>query len=249
MLGFLGHSFTWRELLDIGIVASVYYYLIHLVRGTRAVAVIYGLALLVLLHYLSGELGLYTVHWLLTQFLGSIFLVVVILFRRDIRKGLAQVGAGRLWVRAPVVDEVLQDIVQAVMSMARTKTGALIVMEKRMPLGDIVERGYELDAKLSKELLFSIFNTASPLHDGAVIVRQGRITAAGCILPLHTGGRRQSHFGTRHRAALGISEESDALAIVVSEERGAVSIAVGGRMTVSLDENRLERVIRNAMER
>jgi TIGR00159 family protein len=238
-----------REILDIGIVALIYYYLILLVRGTRAVAVIYGLVLVLFVFHLSDVFGLYTLNWLLTNFLGSIFLVVIILFQSDIKKALAQVGAGPLWRKPDLREETLDQLVQSVMTMSRIKMGAIIVLERTMPLGDIVERGVEIDSRLSKELLLTIFHYDTPLHDGAVIVRKGRLAAAACILPLSSKFKGQTVFGTRHRAALGISEESDAVTVVVSEERGAVSVAIGGRLTTSLDEVRLRRVLKTVLER
>ncbi|HBE95455.1 MAG TPA: TIGR00159 family protein [Desulfovibrio sp.] len=246
---FEGLTLPLREMLDIGIVALIYYYLILLVRGTRAVAVIYGLVLVLFVFHLSDVFGLYTLNWLLTNFLGSIFLVVIILFQADIRKALAQVGAGPLWRKPDLREEALEQLVQAVMTMSRIKMGAIIVLERTVPLGDIVERGVEIDAKLNKELLLTIFHYDTPLHDGAVIVRKGRLAAAACILPLSSKFKGQTVFGTRHRAALGISEESDAATVVVSEERGAVSVAIGGRLTTSLDEVRLRRVLKNVLER
>ncbi len=246
---FEGLTLPLREMLDIGIVALIYYYLILLVRGTRAVAVIYGLVLVLFVFHLSDVFGLYTLNWLLTNFLGSIFLVVIILFQADIRKALAQVGAGPLWRKPDLREEALEQLVQAVMTMSRIKMGAIIVLERTVPLGDIVERGVEIDSKLNKELLLTIFHYDTPLHDGAVIVRKGRLAAAACILPLSSKFKGQTVFGTRHRAALGISEESDAATVVVSEERGAVSVAIGGRLTTSLDEVRLRRVLKNVLER
>ena len=246
---FEGLTLPLREMLDIGIVALIYYYLILLVRGTRAVAVIYGLVLVLFVFHLSDVFGLYTLNWLLTNFLGSIFLVVIILFQADIRKALAQVGAGPLWRKPDLREEALEQLVQAVMTMSRIKLGAIIVLERTVPLGDIVERGVEIDSKLNKELLLTIFHYDTPLHDGAVIVRKGRLAAAACILPLSSKFKGQTVFGTRHRAALGISEESDAATVVVSEERGAVSVAIGGRLTTSLDEVRLRRVLKNVLER
>ncbi len=246
---FEGLTLPLREMLDIGIVALIYYYLILLVRGTRAVAVIYGLVLVLFVFHLSDVFGLYTLNWLLTNFLGSIFLVVIILFQGDIRKALAQVGAGPLWRKPDLREEALEQLVQAVMTMSRIKMGAIIVLERTVPLGDIVERGVEIDSKLNKELLLTIFHYDTPLHDGAVIVRKGRLAAAACILPLSSKFKGQTVFGTRHRAALGISEESDAATVVVSEERGAVSVAIGGRLTTSLDEVRLRRVLKNVLER
>ncbi len=250
MIELFGFQISWRDLLDMGIISLIYYYIIRLVRGTRAVAVIYGLVLVLFAYHLSDVLGLYTLNWFLTNFLGSIFLVIIILFRRDIRKALSQLGAGRIWKRAQQVEEQsLNQLVWAVMSMAKDKVGAIIVMEKNVPLGDIVERGVEIDAKISKELIRTIFHTDTPLHDGAVILRGSRIIAASCVLPLSSKFQGQTVFGTRHRAALGISEESDSITIIVSEERGDVSVAINGRLTSSLDEIRLRRVIKGALER
>lgn len=250
MFELFGTTITWQVLLDIGIVALIYYYLIVLVRDTRAVAVIYGLMFVLVVYFVSGYLNLFTLHTLLSEFLDSIFLVIIILFQRDIRKALAQVGAGRFWSRAQNVEaKAFDELIQAVMSMSRTKTGAIIVLEKFVPLGDIIERGVEVDAKVTKELLESIFFEDTPLHDGAVVIRRNRIAAAACILPLSSKLRGETMFGTRHRAALGLSESADAVTVVVSEERGDVSIAIGGRLTTSLDEIRLRRVLKNALER
>jgi len=249
MESLLGINVAWREALDILLVAGIYAYIIHLVRGTRAMAVIYGLVLVLLVYYLSNELGLYTLNWLLTNFLASIVLIIIILFQADLRKALAQMGAGRFWKKTLLADSVVEDLAQTVMALAKVKVGALIVIERNVPLGDVIERGVPLDSVITKALLVTIFQVGTPLHDGAVVVRRGRIAAAGCILPLSSKLKAQSVFGTRHRAALGISEESDALAIVVSEERGTVSFAMNGRLTTSLNDLRLRRVIKNALER
>lgn len=243
-----GLQISWRELLDIGIIALVYYYVIVLVRGTRAVAVIYGLVLILLVYSASDFLGLYTLNWLLTNFLGSIFLVIIVLFQSDIKRALSQLGGGRLFKRTQLGEEAINQLVQAVMTMSRQHCGALIVLERNVPLGDIVERGVEVGGKLTKELLMTIFFVDTPLHDGAVVVRQGRVAAAACILPLSSKFRGQTVFGTRHRAALGISEESDAITVVVSEETGNVSVAMNGRLTTGLDETRLRRVITKVLE-
>ena len=245
----IGFNVAWREALDILLVAAIYAYIIHLVRGTRAVAVIYGLVLVLLVYYLSNELGLYSLNWLLTNFLGSIVLIVIILFQGDLRRALAQMGAGRFWKKAQLSEAIVDELAQAVMALAKAKVGALIVIERYEPLGDVAERGVPMDAVITASLLSTIFQVGTPLHDGAVIIRRGRIAAAGCILPLSSKLKAQSLFGTRHRAALGISEESDSLSIVVSEERGTVSIAMSGRLTTSLNDLRLRRVIKNALER
>jgi uncharacterized protein (TIGR00159 family) len=236
-------------LLDVGLVALIYYYLIVMVRDTRAVAVIYGLMLVLVVYFVSGYLNLFTLHTLLSEFLDSIFLVIIILFQRDIRKALAQVGTGRIWSRAQNVEtKALEQLVQAVISMSRTKTGALIVIEKSVPLGDIIERGVEVDGVLSKELLETIFFEDTPLHDAAVIIRNNRVAAASCVLPLSSKLRGETKFGTRHRAALGISEGTDAVTVVISEERGDISLAIDGRLTTNLGEARLRRLLQKALE-
>ncbi|MUM76865.1 TIGR00159 family protein [Pseudodesulfovibrio sp. F-1] len=249
MFELFGMEITWRVVLDIVLVGVIYYNIILLVRGTRAAAVLYGMVVVLIIYYFSEQFNLYTLSTLLGEFLSSLFLVVVILFRTDIRKALASVGTKRFWTKSQVRDDTLDSLIQAAMNMAHTSTGAIMVIEKNMPLGDIVERGIELDAKVNKELLETIFVTDTPLHDGAVIIRRDRIVAAACILPLSSKLRGQPMYGTRHRAALGISEESDAVIIVISEERGEVSVAMNGRLTTSLDEVRLRRVLRNALGR
>ena len=249
MFELFGIQITWRVLLDIGLVAFIYYNLIVLVRGTRAAAVLYGLVVVLVIYYFADLLNLYTLNALLGEFLTSIFLVVVILFKTDIRKALASVGTKRFWTKSQVRDDTLDQLTRAVMNMSHSSTGAIIVIEKNVPLGDIIERGISLDAKVNTELLETIFVTETPLHDGAVIIQRDRIVAAACILPLSSKLKGQPMYGTRHRAALGISEGADAITIVVSEERGEVSVAMNGRLTTSLDETRLRRVLKNALGR
>ncbi len=249
MFELFGIQITWRVMLDIGLVAFIYYNIILLVRGTRAAAVLYGMVVVLIVYYVSDLFNLYTLNALLGEFLASIFLVVVILFKNDIRKALASVGTKRFWTKSEVRDDTLDHLTRSVMNMSSTSTGAIIVIEKSMPLGDIIERGIELDAKVNQELIETIFVTDTPLHDGAIILRRDRIVAAACILPLSSKLRGQPMYGTRHRAALGISEGSDAITVVVSEERGEVSVAMNGRLTTSLDEVRLRRVLRNALGR
>jgi len=163
MFELFGIQITWRVLLDIGLVAFLYYNLIVLVRGTRAAAVLYGMVVVLVIYYVAD---------------------LLILFKTDIRKALASVGTKRFWAKSQVRDDTLDQLTTAVMNMSHTSTGAIIVIEKSMPLGDIVERGIELDAKVNTELLETIFVTDTPLHDGAVIIRRDRIVAAACILPL-----------------------------------------------------------------
>lgn len=237
---------SWREILDVAIVTYIFYRGLLLIHGTRAVSVLHGFLLILILYYLSGVFALNTLHWLLTNFLGSVFLVLIILFQADIRKALSTVGAAgffRRKGREAMSEAVLDECILAVTRMARTRTGALIVFERRVALGEYVQRGVELSAKLSKELLLTIFFPDTPLHDGAVIVRGETVAAAGCIMPLIAGVQLDAALGTRHRAALGITEETDALAVVVSEERGVVSVAEGGKLISPVDEMTLKNML------
>ena len=237
-----------RDLIDIGLVTLAFYWVILLVKGTRAVSVIYGLLLIIVIFYLSEEFGLFTMNWLLANFLGSLFLVILIFFQADIRKALAELGAGSLWRRKKVSDRLLEEVVLAVTNMAKSRIGALLVFERAIPLGEIIARGVEIKAAVSRELLVTIFFHNSPLHDGATIISGGRIEAAGCILPLSSAVGLPGKFGTRHRAALGISEETDAVAVVVSEERGVISVAQDGKLTEDLDEIRLREYLCRILE-
>jgi diadenylate cyclase len=243
-LGFI--QIGWRDIIDIIVVAYIIYRVILLVKGTRAVSVFYGLLLLMVIYYFSREFGLNTLNLLLANFLGSLFLVIIILFQRDIRKALAEMGAVRLFFRPRPGLAILDELILSLVSMAQKRIGALVVIEKNTPLGDVVESGVEINSLFSKDLLETIFYPSTPLHDGAVIIREDRIVAAGCILPLAVGIKTKWDYGTRHRAALGITEETDAIAIVVSEERGKISVAIGGKLITSLDEVRLRRILSSA---
>jgi len=244
---FNGFSLDWHDVVDILLVTALLYGIIVRIKGTRAVAVVLGLVMLTLLYLGAGIFGLYTITWLLQSFFASLFLVVIILFQQDIRMALSVIGSHRFWGKRKLISEALLDeLVDASMELARSRVGALIILERFMPLKDMMEReGVRLDARLSQELLRTIFTVNTPLHDGAVIVSKGIITAAACILPLAMV-RRQA-FGTRHRAALGITEESDAVAIVVSEERGEVSVAIKGKLIKNLDAVKLKRILSHVL--
>ena len=240
---------TWRDILDVVLVGYIFFRLILLIKGTRAVSVVYGLLLVVIAYFAAGQFGLYTLNWLLGNFLGSIFLVVIILFRRDIRKALAAMGATTIFKKDAVRSEVLDELILALVQMAKTRTGALIVIERNISLSDVVSGGIELDALFSKDLLLTIFHLDTPLHDGAVIIRDNKVHAAACILPLAVGLKHEASLGTRHRAAIGVTEETDAVALIVSEERGSISLAVGGRITSGLNEVRLQKVLGAALRK
>lgn len=234
----------WRETLDILLVALVFHRVMLLVRGTRAVSVIHGVIVVLLAYYLSGEFGLYTLHWLLANFLGSFFLVMVILFQTDIRKALSQVGLR--WfggARARRDGQAVHELSKALFEMARRGIGALVVLERGVPLGDVAARGVELSTRLTRDVLLAVFQHESPLHDGALLVRGGEVFAVACILPLTPSRTLPSQFGTRHRAAVGVTEDTDALVLVVSEERREIRAAQGGVVSEPLDEQGLEALL------
>lgn len=217
-------AFDWRDAMDIAVVSVLLYQVIQMLRSSRALAVLTGLGLLTVLYFVSNILGLYTLTWLLQHIFSSLFILIVVIFQSDIRQALGEMGASRLFRKRGLQQDAVEEVVAACVEMARLRVGALIVVERSMRLGDMIEReGVRVDAQLSRRLLMNIFYPKAPLHDGAVILSHGRITAAACILPLAVA--KGQSFGTRHRAALGITRESDAVAIVVSEERGEISLA------------------------
>ncbi|MBI5442007.1 MAG: TIGR00159 family protein, partial [Deltaproteobacteria bacterium] len=217
----------WQDGVDILLVAFVIYRIFVLIKGTRAVQMLVGLAILVVAYAASEILEFFTLHWLLNAFLSSIILVVVVLFQNEIRRALTRVGMNPLaGYRDPGRDpEPIQEILQAASSLANKKIGSLIVLQRETELRDHVDQGVRLDAEVSKELLQSIFLPYSPIHDGAVIIKGRRLLWAGCFLPLSTRRDVDKALGTRHRAALGLSEETDAVILVVSEERGTISLS------------------------
>jgi diadenylate cyclase len=245
-----GQCCGWNNVLDILIVAVFIYYVLVLIRGTRAVQLLIGVLVLVLIYWLATLLRL-TLTALLLQALFAVALVaLVVVFQPELRRALGQLGQlgplNRLLV--PGADEevhgVVDELVRAALLISEARHGALIVLERGTGLQDYSETGVPIHGKLTAELLASIFMTRSPLHDGAVIVRGHQILAAACLLPLEDTADRTAHrYGMRHRAALSISGQTDAIVIVVSEETQAISIASSGRMIGGLDEERLRRVL------
>jgi uncharacterized protein (TIGR00159 family) len=248
---FLDATFDWRrDLLDIGLVALAIYWLLLLIKGTRAVQVLLGFGFLLIARVVADWLELQTLGWLLDTFLGPAVLILVILFQNDIRRALARVGRGfspRLTERQE--SRVVEEVVRTAQELVRRRLGGLIVFERETRLDDLIEAATPLDAAVSKELLTSLFLPASPLHDGAVVIAHGRVANAGCILPLTLRTDLPEGVGTRHRAAVGMTEESDAVVIVVSEETAAISVAMGGEMTPNLDAARLRVVLRDYLSR
>jgi diadenylate cyclase len=224
--------FGWRDALEIGVVAFVLYRLLLLLHGTRAVQMLLGIVVLCVAYAGAWVLKLTTITSLLELIFRFGPFVVLIVFQPELRAALAHLGQSRVTrlFRRLEEGEVVDEIIDAVERLARSSTGAIIVVERDVPLGDYVQTGTELSAKVSGDLLATIFTPYSPLHDGAVIVRGDTIIGAGAILPLSQAPVEDRSLGTRHRAALGLSEETDALVIVVSEETGAISLATQGRL-------------------
>lgn len=234
--------FTALDAIDIFIVAFVIYKLINVIRGTRAITLIKGLVIVIIAGVIAQALNLQTVNWLIQQGTTAIFIALPIVFYPELRRALEQIGQGRLFAKSDTskteIDQVIEVVVKTVLQLSSRKVGALIAIKRETGLQEYAETGVELDAVLSEELLTNIFEPNSPLHDGATIISSERILSAACFLPL-TEMRLDSQLGTRHRAAIGLSEQSDALVVVVSEETGAISLAVGGRLRRYLTESRL----------
>lgn len=237
----------WQDALDIGIIAFVVYRLIHMIRGTRAMQMIIGLVVVLLAYVTSQMLGLFTLTWMLDNFLGSIILVIIVIFQSDIRRALTQVGTAPLFGGTDRIErgQVLEEVTKAVVALASRRIGALIVLEREVGLNEYIEVGTRLDARVTRELVESVFMPHSPMHDGALVIQKGRATAARCFLPLSVDPNLSRALGTRHRAAVGLTEETDAAAIVISEEQGSISLVVEGKVTQDLDGPQM----RSSMER
>ena len=236
--------FRWQDIVDILVVAFIIHQLISIIRGTRSVQMVVGLIILTIVYFLAKILDLSTLMWMLQNFLSSILLIVIIVFQQDIRRALTQVGKTPFQRDMDVGDRDLDEIIRTALYLAKRRIGALIVIERETGLRDFVESGVELDAKLTRELLISIFMPVSPLHDGGVIVSNARIRTAGCILPLTQNPYINKRYGTRHRAAIGLSEETDAVIVVVSEETQEISVVRNGALTTQPDEISLSNSLR-----
>ena len=241
---------TWWDVLDILLVAVIIYELLKLIRGTRAVQMAVGIASIVGLFYLSRGLQLETLNWLIRNVIGYVVFAVIVLLQADIRRALVHLGRGKLFRRFDrkvADDDTVEELVVAATSLSAKRTGAIIVIERSIGLRNYIESGIPLDAKLTYDLLVSIFQPLSPLHDGAVIVQGDRVAAAACFLPLTTNPRLNRELGSRHRAAIGVTEENDAVAVVVSEETGRISIVEDGNLEYDIDSERLRTRLREVV--
>ena len=223
----------WWDLLDILVLSLLIYEVLKIIRGTRAVQMAVGAGIVVALFYGSRWGHLEAVNWLVRNFIGYIVFAVIVLFQSEIRRGLAHLGRApffRYFAKPEAEEESIEEIVVAAIMLSARRIGAIIALERQIGLRSYVEGGIPLDAVLTYDLLLSIFQPASPLHDGAVIVQADRIAAAACFLPLTVNPRLSKEMGSRHRAAIGLTEENDSIAIVISEETGAVSIVADGQI-------------------
>ncbi len=242
---------TWISILDILLVAFIIYRVFMLIKGTRAVQMAFGMTVLVGFFYFARWSRLETVSWLLTNILPYFVFAIIVIFQSEIRRALAHFGRTKFLSGLGKIDrgDFYDEIALAALTLSSKKTGALIVLQRDIGLKSYIESGISLDAMLSYDLLVTVFNPNVPLHDGAVIIQRRRIAAAACYLPLTVKPRLSKELGTRHRAAIGVTEETDAVAIVVSEETGTISFAHDGEIDRHLDVDNLKQLLRDAFER
>ena len=242
--GFL-ELLTWQDILDVAIVAILFYNLLLLIRGTRAVQILVGLAFAAAISMLARWANLVALETLIQKFLIVLPFALVVLFQPEIRRALASFGRGPFFAASPPrTDAHLHNVALAAATMSKRRVGALIVFERKEGLRTYIENGIAIDARISFDLLVTVFTPDAPLHDGAIIIQADRIAAASCFLPLTANPELSKEHGSRHRAALGISEETDALALVVSEESGEISLAVAGELERRLDKAQLSARLR-----
>jgi diadenylate cyclase len=241
----------WWDVADILAVSILIYEALKLIRGTRAVQMAVGSMLVVGLFYVSQLAPLQTLNWLIRNALVYVAFAAIVIFQSDIRRALAHLGQApffRYLSRQQATDETVEEVVVAATMLAQQKVGAIVALEREIGLRNYIESGIPLDATLTYDLLLTIFKPGSPLHDGAVILQEGRVAAAACFLPLTVNPRLSRELGTRHRAAIGLTEESDAVTVVVSEETGTISIALDGQIQRGLTPDDLRTRLRRLMQ-
>jgi len=244
----------WRDIIDIIIVTVIIYQLLKLTRQTRAFQVLKGFGLIIFASIISDWLQLNALSWVFRNVLSAGAIVLVILFQPELRRTLEKIGRGRLLTKEALTrsesneEEVVNHIVRAVQRMSGAHIGALIVIQRQDMLGEVTENGTSLYANISSQLIENIFTPNTPLHDGAIIIREATIVAAGCFLPMTSDPYLEQEMGTRHRAAIGMSENTDALIIVVSEESGVVSVVEGGKLTRYIDSSKLREILNKVYE-
>ena len=252
----LSQLFSPRALLDVLVVTFIIYWLLWVAQGTRALHVIRGIVILfAILLFLGWALDLATLNWVLSRIWPGLLIAIPVIFAAELRRAFEQLGHAGTWLRWPFIagaeenslDAAVDEIVRASAQLSRLRYGALMVIERETGLQDYATNGVPVDAILTRQLLINVFFPNSPLHDAAVIIRDQRIVAASVVLPLTDNISASSNLGTRHRAAIGVTEEADAIAVVVSEETGQMSVAHSGRLIRNLDQDRLRRVLRTLL--
>lgn len=244
-----------RTLVDILVVTALFYWVLWVAQGTRALSVIRGIVFLFLLLYLTGEvLELRTLNAILATVWPALILAIPVIFQQELRRAFEQLGHAGSWIRSPFPSQdegsseyMIDEVVRAAYQLSRLRYGALIVLERETTLQDFSSRGVAINADISRQLIINIFFPNSPLHDAAIVIGSNRIQAASVVLPLTDNISASSSLGTRHRAGVGITEESDAIAVIVSEETGQMSVAHSGRLIRNLDQDRLRRVLRTLL--
>lgn len=240
---------TWIDWIDIALLSYLTYRVLLLIRGTRALQSLVGLGILAVVYLISDRVGLQSIHWLLDRLFVYVVIALLILFQEDIRRVLARAGSP-IMLRSsgsPADANLREEVIQAVFDMAHRKIGALLVLRRTATLEPLVEGAHILDAEVSTELLKAVFHPTSPIHDGAVIIAHGRVVAAGVFLPIATSKTIMKAYGTRHRAAIGLTESIDAVCIVVSEERGTVSLVNDGKVIPVADPDDLRERLQEAL--
>jgi diadenylate cyclase len=240
----------WWDLVDIAIVSFLVYEFLLLIRGTRAVQMAVGTLLIVAMFYVSRLAPLQTVNWLIRNMLLYVAFAAIVIFQSDIRRALAHFGQApffRYFNRQEAADETIEEIAVAATMLSSQKVGAIIAVEREIGLRNYIESGIPLDAMLTYDLLVTIFHPGSALHDGAVIIQENRVAAAACFLPLTVNPKISRELGTRHRAAIGLTEEGDAVAVIVSEETGSISVAIDGRIDRHLSPEDLRARLRSLL--
>jgi len=242
--------FRWQDIVDILIVAYLLYRILLMIKGTRTAQMMLGLFVIAGGYYIAQRFELYVISWSIRNLLGYLVLTILVIFHPELRRMLAQVGQNTFFRHFYGIEksQVIDEVVRSTEWVSSRRIGALIVIERSIGLKMFVDSGVNIDGEVSKELLSSIFISGAPLHDGAVIIKDNRLVAAACFLPLTLSSDISKELGTRHRAAIGITEETDAVVVIVSEETGSVSIAVGGEITRHLTSPELKRALKSFLQ-
>jgi len=245
------HHLRWQDFFDFFIIYYLIYRIFLLIKGTRAIQILTGFGIVIVIFLFSKNFGFYTLYVLLKELLSPLVIIIIIIFQDDIRRALAHVGKNPFFSGLSKIEDihVIDEILKAAFTMAERRLGGIIVIERETGLKNFIEEGVKLDAKVDSDLLFSIFLPYGPIHDGAVIIQGGRMTAGGCFLPSSQATNLPKQYGSRHRAALGLSEQTDALVIAISEETSEVSLFFEGKVKKGLDQYEMSKLILELLEK